>query len=167
MKKQLLTTLFACTFLLSCSNENISEKKMSSESFSKGRCPEGTTEVWTYEADGFRFKRPKFNCESGFWFCTYGGGWVFEGCKDSSGNIWPATPSTTINKTNLVAFPSPNNTITILFPKELINKPGNTLDDFKIFSVDEEISIGDMKLKAGSYNTTLTNETIVVKVPIY
>ncbi|GAA4035159.1 hypothetical protein GCM10022386_20440 [Flavobacterium cheonhonense] len=49
----------------------------------------------------------------------------------------------------------------------MINKPGNTLDDFKIFSVDEEISIGDMKLKAGSYNTTLTNETIVVKVPIY
>ena len=162
-----------CVALFSCSNEDSIKNEKESELFNthlaaKGLCPPGSTEVWEYEFDGFRFKRPKFDCGSGFFFCTVKGNWSFVGCRDQFGTVYPATPSLSPVGTKVIAFTNNTvNEVTILFPYGLVNKPGNNVNDFNIFSVDEEINIGNMKLKAGAYPTTFTATEIVVKVPIY
>ncbi|MCG2610934.1 hypothetical protein LZZ90_05390 [Flavobacterium sp. SM15] len=129
------------------------------------KCPEGSSEVWSFDVHGFNFKRPKFGCLSGFSFCIKGE-WTFEGCKgNSTGQLYPANPALTERGTHVVAIPISSNTLVLLFPKNLINKPGNVPEEFSLFSVDEELMIGDMKLIKGGYKTEIKEDLIVIKVP--
>lgn len=131
----------------------------------KRLCPEGTSEVWTYEFGSFNFHRPKYNCETGFWFCTTDAHWELD-CQDSDGNSYPPLPAILENKAIVYALPDrDNNIISFRFPLELVDKPGNNIDDFRVFNVDDALLIDDMKLVKGNYNTTFTSNQIIVDVP--
>lgn len=149
---------------------NISEDK--TVGLRSGDCPEGYFESWSYEFNTFRFKRPKYDCERGFWFCT-DGGWVLT-CIDLHGQpMGPLPPedhtyiSPRGGRAVAYATPGVSNEITILFPRGLETMPGNSIVDFQTFNVDSEIYIGGMQLRAGDYPTVFTTDHIICKVPIY
>ncbi|MAX69807.1 MAG: hypothetical protein CMC76_01725 [Flavobacteriaceae bacterium] len=135
-------------------------------------CPENTTASIHYEFDEFRFKRPKFNCNSGFWFCTTNGGWVIE-CHDNfSGAVVEVISlskvDTTSRKTTVAGIINySNSTVDFYFPKELAYLEGNKLSDFNVFNVDNDTNINiidGVTLIPGNYNTLIDDTEIIVSV---
>lgn len=144
----------SCDEELTVSNERVSHRVLED-------CPEGTFTVYNYEFSTFRFKRPKFNCESGFWFCTTDGEWV-KSCIDRNGDPVPK-----ISEVGAKVYAVPikeNNTVKFYFPKGLLDLPENNIEDFYEFNVDDELIFGDMKLIEGTYLSTFTEEAIVISV---
>jgi len=129
-----------------------------------GPCPDGMIAVLSYEFDSFHFHRPKKNCESGFWFCTKGGGWNIDCVINPNGKIYSGITDTTTTVAAIID--RENELITFHFPIELINKDGNTLSDFETFSVDEELKFADVTLIKGEYQSTFTIDEIVIDVPV-
>jgi hypothetical protein len=129
-----------------------------------GPCPEGMIAVLSYEFDSFHFHRPVKDCESGFWFCTKGGEWVITCVTNPKAKIHS---SLTNNSTTVAAIiDRENELISFHFPIGLINIAGNTQSDFQVFNVDEELTFGDVTLIRGNYNSTFTNDEIIIDVPV-
>jgi hypothetical protein len=123
-------------------------------------CPEGTHAVLVYEFDAFRFHRPRYNCERGFWFCTSGGQWSIQCVPNSPiaaieggiANIWAEELGGQME---------------LHFPLELKNTEGYTQEDLSTFNVDEEYEIYEgIILKPGDYSVTETENELVVIVDI-
>ncbi|MCO6174539.1 hypothetical protein NHF50_05735 [Flavobacterium sp. NRK F10] len=173
--KKLLFGLFAITLVLLFSCENNSEELSSSQNLindptitsklpAGGPCPDGMVAVLSYEFDSFHFHRPKKNCESGFWFCTKGGEWVVNCVSNPKGKIYSSISETTTTVAAIID--RENESISFHFPIELINKNGNTINDFETFNVDEELEFGDVTLIIGDYPSTFTNDEIIIDVPV-
>jgi hypothetical protein len=122
-------------------------------------CPEGMHAVLSYEFAEFHFHRPKFDCESGFWFCTVGGHWEVD-CV-------PDRPLASINGTTAYVWAQEleNGQIEIHFPIGLKDTNGYTAEDLSIFNVDEEYEIyKGITLKTGDYPVVETDVDFVTVV---
>lgn len=179
--KKLFLGLLATTLILffSCdsdSNQNENTKNLQTNSSLTNKvdsgsgigvvggdvCPDGMIAVVSYEFDTFRFHRPKKDCESGFWFCS-DGKWVITCVENPNGRIHSGiTESTT---TVAAIIDKSNKIVSFHFPIGLIGKDGNNLSDFETFNVDEEVPFGDLTLIKGDYQSTFTNDEIIINVP--
>jgi len=123
-------------------------------------CPEGQHLAWFYEFNGFNFHRPKFNCNSGFWFCFRDGHWVKRCVADN--------PSTEIKTNSTVVWGKMvGSQFEIHFPAGLQYMPGNSPQDFQTFSVDDEYEIDtNLTLAKGSYTVSTIGSDFVVLVNI-
>ncbi len=170
--KKLFLGLLATTLILffSCDSDsnqtedtqNVKNNTNLTSRLAAGPCPKGTFEVWSYEFESFHFHRPVKNCESGFWFCTKGGGWTVD-CVTN-----PNAKSQITNNGTLVlaVVDREKEIISFHFPIELIGKDGNKFSDFETFNVDEELKFGDLTLIKGDYPSTFTNDEIIINVPV-
>jgi hypothetical protein len=123
-------------------------------------CPPGQHPALTYDFDEFRFHRPKYDCESGFWFCTKGGsGWQIK-CVDN-------LPFSYISGTtaHLWARQLDNGQMEMHFPLALRETEGYTAEDLATFNVDEEWEIyPGVTLKPGDYPVKEVEKELVVVV---
>lgn len=179
MKKfSLLMLLFFTLFSISCSEESSessesSEKlsfKLPNESFiqkylkntqidlslnsklpavSSGPCDNAASVGISMQTD-FEFKRPKYDCQRGFWFCSETH--YYYNCYDSGGNLIYQEEiggGNRVSNENIpnykytvkVNFFEEDNEMLLTFPKEYFLDGTYTQDDMSYFSVDEEIEI--------------------------
>jgi len=164
--KHLICVLFLGTVLISCKKTTVSEKtpilveEIGTYIIPGDPCPPGTYGVWTYEFDGFNFKRPKFSCGSGFWFCFKNGHWV-KTCVSSDPNAHTNTNST------VVWGKFVGNQFELHFPTDLVNKQGNSPGDFQTFSADDDYEIATgLTLAKGVYQVNIVGSEFVILVNI-
>lgn len=128
-------------------------------------CPEGTHPVIIYEFDEFRFHRPKWNCQSGFWFCTVGAKWTVQCVPNASS--FPYKPVISGKHATVIAELAEKN-IRFHFPAALLSTEGYTKKDLSVFNVDEalEIDFGSKKIKliTGDYAVKLVKEELIIDV---
>lgn len=176
--KLIFKTLIVIFIVFSCSsNENI-EVINSKENNMFNReigCPPNSTASIHYEFSSFKFKRPKFNCESGFWFCTTDGEWIVE-CHDNYNGAVVASYSLSdvdniTQRTTVAGIIDYNNKIVdFYFPIELANVGGNKLSDFDVFNVDDDESINileGVELIPGNYYSRIENTEIIISVDFH
>ncbi|MFK7781883.1 hypothetical protein [Psychroserpens sp.] len=176
--KNLISILLISILVLACSSEKIEDSEVITkdniEIFERlsGSCPPNSTASIHYESDGFRFKRPKTDCQSGFWFCTLNGGWVIK-CHDNyTGAEVEVTQATQVNRTfetTTIAgiINDAEKTVDFYFPIELADIDGNSLDDFEIFNVDVDENIyitENIKLIPGDYVSRIEGSEIIITV---
>ncbi|MBL0357973.1 MAG: hypothetical protein IPP72_14325 [Chitinophagaceae bacterium] len=127
-------------------------------------CPEGTHPVVIYEFDEFHFHRPKYNCKSGFWFCTTNGQWTIQCVPVSS---FPYKSIIKENRINVIAELT-EKSIRFHFPAALLQADGYSEKDLSVFNVDEALSFdfGSKKIKliTGDYAVKLLEEELVIDV---
>lgn len=127
-------------------------------------CPPGTHPVIIYEFDEFRFHRPKWNCQSGFWFCTVGGKVTVQCVPVSS---FPYKSVINGKHTTVIAELTDKN-IQFHFPAALLSVEGYTKKDLSVLNVDEalEINFGSKKLKliTGDYAVNIVKDELIIDV---
>lgn len=159
-----------CVFF-SCSTETFqdteSEKNVNESINSKALiCPHGYHAVFEYEFDGFNFHRPKHNCESGFWFCV-SGHWEIDCEANGTNGAIAISEIDLINNTTTVAaiHNKTNKTVEFYFPKDLASVGKNTLSDFSVFNVDENLKMANgIILKKGNYSSVVVGTEIIITV---
>lgn len=123
-------------------------------------CPEGTHAVLAYDFDEFRFHRPKYDCERGFWFCTVNGsGWYID-CV-------PNKPVAYIRNGTAFVWVEEldNNQVEFHFPLDLKNDPNYSREDLATFNVDDEYILYEgITLIPGDYAVKETATELVVVV---
>lgn len=161
---KIILVVFISTFL-SCKkttliNKNTQLQEESPTVMPIDDCPEGQHLAWFYEFDGFNFHRPKFNCGSGFWFCFRAGHWTKRCVADN--------PNTEIKANSTIVWGKISGSqFEIHFPVGLQYKPGNLLQDFQTFSVDDLYEIDtNLTLAKGSYPVSIVGSDFVVLVNI-
>ena len=179
MRKLLLIVAVLFFAATSCSNESINEdlqlksnatleiEESMYEKIPLEICPPGTHAVLSWEFDTFRFKRPKYDCNRGFWFCS-DGHWVLS-CEPNQyraaeiSNVDIDNGTTTVS----IAIYEGENYIDFYFPKELLNVGGNSLSDFTTFNVDDELMlIEGVTLKKGDYSSRIEDDEIIISVDV-
>lgn len=170
--EHLLILLGLSFFLLSCVNgydERISDisnqtSNIKSATNNTSRllpdCGPNEHAVLTYSYDGFNFHRPKYGCESGFWFCFEAGHWS----QTCVSNVRVATIEE--GRANLWAQEN-NGKLEIHFPIALKSTAGYTSTDLATFNVDDEYEIYEgITMKMGDYPVIETATELVVLVDI-
>ncbi|WP_291082402.1 hypothetical protein [Flavobacterium sp. BFFFF1] len=154
----------SCSFSILMHQSTVAQVNSGKAVGEKSPCAGSSDICYFVEVSEFRFKRPKYDCESGFWFCT-GSRWILVCTPDDSE---PLSPTLTERGVKVIAVPKKTDKVlTFLFPYALVRQPGNNIEDFRTFNVDEEITIGGMKLKKGDYPTRFTDAEIIIDVPYY
>lgn len=129
-------------------------------------CPAGTHAVLTYSCE-LAFHRPKFDCESGFWFCCGNGQWTTT-CVPNS-QYFGADKTGKTSKIKMFVEVTDQQFI-FHFNASLKNEPGYSNSDLQVFNVDDALifSIGSKKyqLITGDYSTIQTDLEIKVIVPV-
>lgn len=114
----------------------------------------------TYSFDEFHFHRPAKSCQSGFWFCTIGGGWHTD-CVRNFPNA-----SISGNIANIWAR-EVDGQAELHFPIALKETEGYTEEDLSTFNVDDEYTLSDgITLKKGDYPVKETSTELVVLVDL-
>lgn len=176
--------LFLSFLALSCNNESeggeVSNrkapkeiidviKKNDNQTYRFGGVCDGAVSIGISVETDFDIKRPKFDCNSGFWFCTETHTYLT--CKDGAGNIIHQEEICRTGNTNqkphkyqIPLYEFDENNIVLSFKKEYF-KVGFTADDLKFFSVDDErLILPNRKLVIGEYEVFDNESTYVVKV---
>lgn len=145
-----------CYFYTSAQNINIVPE-----------CPFGQHPVLVNSCDGFRFKRPIYDCEHGFWFCSYGcTGWHIE--------CWPNGPAsmkaTLSEKNKAITWVelTEANFVRFHFPAALKSLNSYSDKELSLFNVDEalvlDFGIKKIKLIVGEYPVMEKGGELIVLV---
>lgn len=186
LKFFILVLTFICFF--SCSNESVIDNqdfnfKAAPKSLiskiintnlnskvNSGPCDGASSYGISVQTD-FDFKRPKHNCQSGFWFCTETS--TYLQCLDSNGDViyqvelFTGNREEPMNKYSIGLVELENNEIVLSFPKLYFENGNYTNDDLKFFSVDESIEIlPNAYLVKGDFEVFSYEESLLVLLPI-
>lgn len=144
---------------------------------SAGPCDLATRTV-IYHTGAFRFKRPKFDCNQGFWFCTTAGEWYVDCYRYDtllySGPISELTnrPKSASSSGAGVNLPveivySANSTVFMKFPLEYFDSSTYTTEDLNFLSVDDQLDMPNgSTLKLGQYPTFELDGFLIAEVDI-
>ncbi len=136
-------------------------------------CPTGTHPVFVNNCGPFRFHRPIYNCESGFWFCHEGGcsGWHLE-CWTNQPYFQASNPVANISNGQAMIWGRiVDKKFELHFPIALTTTQGYTAQDLSVFSVDADdhfFSNGAIQyiMKKGQYPVTAIGNELVVLVDL-
>lgn len=140
-----------------------------------GPC-DNAARIQIYHTGTFRFKRPKFDCESGFWFCSTPGIWMGD-CFDSAGNLIYSAPLASFEPSksgqqNGVDFRveivySSENTVFMKYDLNYFNSNEYSTSDLEFLSVDEELLLTNgQNLVLGQYPTFEYDGFLIAEVNI-
>lgn len=154
MKKTLLIAIGL--FTLTIANAQIVGR-------SAPNCPAGQHPVLTYACD-LAFHRPKFDCESGFWFC-------FSNCTWTSSCVGDlAFRSAEREFSNEVIGELVGDNFVIHFPKGAVERSNLSAVDKSTINVDDALQFvfngKKVTLIKGDYSTQETEYEIIATIPV-
>ncbi|MEY8849909.1 hypothetical protein AB9K26_13905 [Psychroserpens sp. XS_ASV72] len=162
---------------LSCSKDNNEEiipvnENSSQTSARLPECPPNSHAVLHYQFSSFRFKRPKYDCERGFWFCFTDPEWQVHCVDNYNGAVVKTISLSNVDqieeRTTVAGLINKGDKIVdFYFPIELVGLDGNTLEDFAIFNVDDDENIyitNGVTLIPGDYPSRVEGSEIIVSV---